>query len=87
MADEARDRAVDQLLEEMPLRIAQERLRSKLNVPAAAHKAGLEPNYWRKLEKGTVAPGIRNLLRVQYALGLESLEMLFGEPSGRKLSG
>jgi transcriptional regulator with XRE-family HTH domain len=93
MADESRDeqtrdQAVDKLLKELPSRIARERKRSNLNVPAAAGKAGLEPGYWRKLETGKVTtPGIRNLLLVQYALGLESLEALFGVPSGRRLSG
>jgi hypothetical protein len=83
----ARDRAVDELLGGLPRRIACERERSNLTVPAAAGRAGFEPAYWRKLEKGRIPkPGIRNLLLVQYALGLESLEPLFGEPSGRRLS-
>lgn len=50
-------------------------------------KADLEPDYWRRLETDKVAPGIRNLPLVQYVLGPESPEMLFGEPSGRKFSG
>jgi transcriptional regulator with XRE-family HTH domain len=82
----ARDEAVNQLMAELPLRIASERLRSGLTVSAAAARAGFEPSYWGKLERGTTEPGIRNLLRVQYALGLESLEPLFGAPSGRRLS-
>jgi transcriptional regulator with XRE-family HTH domain len=80
------DEVVAGLVKELPSRIAMERKRSNLTVTAAAAKAGLDAGYWRKLERGGAVPGIENLLLVQYALGLESLEPLFGVPSGRLLA-
>ena len=56
-----------------------------MTVDAVSRRAGLDPGYWRKVERSDVDPGLKNLLRIQYALDLDSLEPLLAISSGGRL--
>lgn len=44
----------------------------------AAEEAGLHRDYWRRLERGLSDPTLTSLLRIQRALGVDSIEALLG---------
>lgn len=65
-------------------RIASLRETAGLSQRSAAARAGLDASHWSKIERQIAEPTLSSLLRIQYALELESLEELFGEhPSAR----
>jgi len=78
--------AVDALVDGFPARLHRCRERSNLTVPQASTRARLDPGQWRKFERGDTEPGMRILLRMQYALRLETLEPLFDDTSLATLS-
>jgi transcriptional regulator with XRE-family HTH domain len=64
-------------------------LRSVADMPqgVAAARAGIDRTTWNRIERARLS-GIRleTLLRIQYALGLDTLEGLFGETTGDLLA-
>jgi transcriptional regulator with XRE-family HTH domain len=50
----------------------------KWSLGEAGRASGLTGSLWRKYEEGEVEPRLTQLLRIQRALGLPSVELLFG---------
>lgn len=77
---EARDRLAERM----------RALRDVADMPQgeAAARAGIDRTTWNRIERARMA-GIRleTLLRIQYALRLDTLEGLFGETTGDLLAG
>lgn len=48
----------------------------------AATRAGLDRTSWSRIEAGKLDVRLDTLLRIQFALGVDSLEALFGETTG-----
>jgi transcriptional regulator with XRE-family HTH domain len=48
----------------------------------AASRAGIDRTSWGRLEAGRLDARLDTLLRIQYALGVDTLEALFGETTG-----
>jgi transcriptional regulator with XRE-family HTH domain len=79
------------------LAIAQTRVRDQIRVlrtarrisqTRAAARIGRKQPYWSLLENGGLELTLEHLIGIQYALGLESVESLFGElPSQRVIGG
>lgn len=73
------------------VRAFQERMRTLRNAKGwslgeAGRESELTGSLWRKYELGQVEPKLTQLLRIQRALDLPSLEMLFGPlPTGAVL--
>lgn len=59
-------------------------LRRAANMPQqdAARLAGLDRTSWGRIEAGKLDVRLDTLLRIQYALGVDTLEALFGETTG-----
>lgn len=53
---------------------------------AAAAQAGLGRDYWRRLESGLSDPSLTSLLRIQKALGVDSIETLLGPTASSGLA-
>jgi transcriptional regulator with XRE-family HTH domain len=47
----------------------------------AALRGGMDPRNWARIEQRKLNPRLDSLLRIQYALEVESLEGLFGAPT------
>lgn len=83
--------AVEAALNAFAARVTQLRRKSGMTQEQLAIRAGLEQSNLSKLERGDVRPLIDTVLRLQHALGLRSIEELFGElpepdaPTGRLL--
>jgi transcriptional regulator with XRE-family HTH domain len=52
---------------------------------AAAERAGLDPSYWGRLERGESDPTLTSLLRIQHALEIDSIETLLGQTKSSQL--
>ena len=63
---------------------ARELLRAGASMPqaAAARRAGIDRRNWARIEAGAIDPRLETLLKIQYALGVDSLDALFGETTG-----
>lgn len=48
----------------------------------AASRAGIDRTNWGRIEAGKLDVRLDTLLRLQYALGVDTLEGLFGETTG-----
>ncbi len=48
----------------------------------AATRAGMSRDTWSRIERGAHIPRLDSLLRIQYALRVDSLEGLFGATTG-----
>lgn len=61
----------------------------QLTMAQATLRAGLSTGEWSRIESGQVrSPGLEKVLRIQYALQMDSVESLFGQfPSRRLLDG
>jgi transcriptional regulator with XRE-family HTH domain len=59
-------------------------LRGAANMPQshAARLAGLDRTSWGRIEAGKLDVRLDTLLRIQFALGVDTLEGLFGETTG-----
>lgn len=59
-------------------------LRVAANMPQtdAARLAGLDRTSWGRIEAGKLDVRLDTLLRIQFALGVDSIEALFGETTG-----
>jgi transcriptional regulator with XRE-family HTH domain len=44
----------------------------------AALRGGMDPRNWARIEQGKLNPRLDSLLRIQFALDVDSLEALFG---------
>jgi len=53
---------------------------------SAAERAGLGRDYWRRLEHGLSDPSLTSLLRIQHALGVDSIETLLGPTASAGLA-
>jgi transcriptional regulator with XRE-family HTH domain len=53
----------------------------------AAVLAGISAAQWSRLERGVCDPSLTSMLRIQAALGLDSIETLLGSAPSRKLAG
>lgn len=53
---------------------------------ALAERAGLDRSYWARLEKGDCDPSLTSLVRIQAALGLDSIETLLGATPSDQLT-
>jgi transcriptional regulator with XRE-family HTH domain len=66
-------------------RIEELRERQRLRQYEAAEHAGMNQGHWSKIERGELDLRLSTLLRVQYALGLDYFESLFGEGPSQRL--
>ncbi|WP_370552400.1 helix-turn-helix transcriptional regulator [Conexibacter sp. CPCC 205706] len=59
-------------------------LRSAASMPqsAAASRAGIDRTTWGRIEAGRLDVRLDTLLRIQFALEVDTLEGLFGETTG-----
>jgi transcriptional regulator with XRE-family HTH domain len=48
----------------------------------AASRAGIDRTSWGRIEAGKLDVRLDTLLRIQFALGVDTLEALFGETTG-----
>jgi transcriptional regulator with XRE-family HTH domain len=48
----------------------------------AAARASMDRRHWRRLEQAQSNPTLDTLLSIQYALGVDTLDALFGETTG-----
>jgi transcriptional regulator with XRE-family HTH domain len=71
--------AIDDALAALAARVAQLRQQSGMTQKQLAARAGLEQSNVSKLERGDHRPLIDTVLRLQHALGLRSIEELFGD--------
>jgi transcriptional regulator with XRE-family HTH domain len=70
----ARDRLAARMVE----------LRTAANLPQteAARRAGIDRTNWSRIEAGKLDVRLETLLRIQYALEVDTIEALFGETTG-----
>jgi DNA-binding XRE family transcriptional regulator len=68
-------------------RVAQLRNEANLSQRQAAARAGIDQRNWSRIEAGESFPRLDSLLRVQWALGLNSLEQLLGPGATETLLG
>ena len=66
-------------------RMALLRSEAGLSQRAAARKCGMDQKHWSLIENRQRNPGLDSLLRIQFALDLPSLEVLFGDPATKEL--
>lgn len=71
--------AIDGALAAFAARVVQLRHQSGMTQGQLAARAGLQQSNLSKLERGDHRPLIGTVLRLQHALGLRSIEELFGE--------
>jgi transcriptional regulator with XRE-family HTH domain len=73
----ARDRLAARMVE----------LRSAANLPQseAARRAGMDRTNWGRIESGKLDVRLETLLRIQYALEVDTIEALFSEMTGDRL--
>lgn len=69
----------EDLLKQLSARIKELRERRKLTKADVAAFAGMQPSQLTRLERGNQEPGLFTLLRLQHALGADTLDALFGE--------
>lgn len=62
-------------------RMAHLRGEAGMSQRAAASRAGMDPRNWSRIERQELNPRLDSLLRIQFALEVDSLESLFGEPT------
>jgi transcriptional regulator with XRE-family HTH domain len=78
--DEARHRLAERM----------KALRNVASMPQdqAASRAGIDRSTWNKIERRRQSDiKLETLMRIQYALGVDTLEGLFGETTGDLLAG
>jgi transcriptional regulator with XRE-family HTH domain len=51
----------------------------------AGRKSGVSQGEWSRVERAETNPSMTTLLRIQHALDLDSVEMLFGDPPSRRI--
>lgn len=51
----------------------------------AGRYAGISQTEWSRVERAETNPSMTTLLRMQHALGVDSIETLFGEEPSRRL--
>jgi transcriptional regulator with XRE-family HTH domain len=51
----------------------------------AGRRAGMSQAEWSRVERAETNPSMTTLLRMQHALGVDSIETLFGEEPSRRL--
>ena len=61
------------------------RSEAKMSQRTAAHRAGMDPRNWSRIERAELHPRLDSLLRIQFALGLQSIEALFGSQATGEL--
>lgn len=66
----------------LALRMRELRTATNMSQVQAASRAGINRTHWGRLEAGTMDVRLQTLLRVQYALGVDSLEGLFSKTTG-----
>jgi transcriptional regulator with XRE-family HTH domain len=71
---EARDRLANRM---RTLRSA-----ASMSQSVAAARAGIDRTSWGRIEAGRLDVRLDTLLRIQFALGVDTLEGLFGETTG-----
>jgi transcriptional regulator with XRE-family HTH domain len=71
--------AINDALAAFAARVVQLRRQSGMTQDQLAARAGLEQSNLSKLERGDHRPLIDTMLRLQHALGLRSIEELFGD--------
>jgi transcriptional regulator with XRE-family HTH domain len=71
--------------EALAARMAQLRSEAGMSQRAAATRAGMDQRNWSRIERRELNPRLDSLLRIQFALGVESLESLFGVPATGRL--
>ncbi len=72
------DEALEALMEAFRTRIRDLRLRREWSVEHASVVSHVGRSAWYRLESGTQEPSLRNLIRLQRAFRLASIEALFG---------
>lgn len=81
---EAQDARLAQTLKAFGADVERRRCELDLTQREAAARAGISQSHWSKIERGLHDPSIGQALRVQFALGAESLEGMLGtQPSAR----
>jgi transcriptional regulator with XRE-family HTH domain len=67
--------------------VRRRRLQLDMTQSQAARRAGISQSHWSKVERALHEPSIGQMLRIQYALGADSLETFLGQqPSARWLN-
>jgi transcriptional regulator with XRE-family HTH domain len=86
MAGPPDDYTLEMAREALAARMATVRKELDLSQHQAAERGGLDASNWSKMERGKVPkPQLDTLLKVQYALKLDSLDALFGPQPTREL--
>lgn len=80
----ARDPRLQQALEEYGAQVRRRREKSDMTQAEMARRSGVSQSYLSKIERGQHEPTIGQMLRIQRALGAETLEGFLGpEPGAR----
>jgi transcriptional regulator with XRE-family HTH domain len=66
-------------------RMRQLRTEANMSQRQAADLAGMDQKNWSRIEGRRANPRLDSLLRIQFALRLESIESLFGSPGTGEL--
>jgi transcriptional regulator with XRE-family HTH domain len=83
----AAQRRIQRALESFGAEVRRRREELGMTQDDASRRAGISQSHWSKIERGRHDLSVGQALRVQYALGAESLEGLFGsQPSRRVLA-
>jgi len=77
--------ALDWHKAELGARVQRLRIEANLSQRQAADLAGINQRSWGRLEEGLHFPQLDSLLRVQWALQLESIEELLGDAASARL--
>lgn len=78
-------RTMEAAREALAFRMQQLRDEAGMSQRAAARSAGMDQRNWSRIEQRELNPRLDSLLRIQYALGVDSLEALFGVAVTRRL--
>jgi transcriptional regulator with XRE-family HTH domain len=73
------ERTMEEARDALAARMAQLRGEAGMSQRTAAGRAGMDPRNWSRIERRELNPRLDSLLRIQFALEVDSLESLFGE--------
>ena len=68
--------------ERLAARMIELRAAARMSQVQAAREAGMNRRNWSRIEKRELNPRLDSLLRIQYALNVDSLDALFGATTG-----
>jgi transcriptional regulator with XRE-family HTH domain len=68
--------------ERLATRMVELRAAAKMSQTQAANEAGMNRRNWSRIETRQLNPRLDSLLRIQYALNVDSLDGLFGATTG-----